>query len=130
MCDTQFVEELAHVLKRGAASLKLGRRLGYRHQSAQAQARCGSDRLHQRWNRLRRAAGLARLVVDIDLDQHIQRCHAGGTIAIQRFDQFFAVETLQPVEVRGNLTAFVRLQRADQMPFQGGIGLIQQGLIQ
>jgi hypothetical protein len=45
----------------------------------------------------------------------------------EEFDEFCAVERLQPVEMAGDIAAFVRLQRSDRVPFEREIG--ERGLL-
>ena len=65
---------------------------------------------------------LAVLVINIDLDQDIQRRQRGRTMAGQRGDQLGAVNALHPVKMPGGQVGLVGLQVADQVPFQAQAG--------
>src|SRR5438445_2607012 len=102
----------------------IGRR-GDRHQSAQREPwRCG-DGGGKYLDCIRRAARLARLVVDIDLDQYIERRRIFRPQAVQRRNQPGAIERLQPVEMLRDFARLVRLQRADHMPLDKGTELVK-----
>ncbi|CEE33316.1 hypothetical protein XAC1083_530039 [Xanthomonas citri pv. citri] len=76
------------------------------------------DRFGQAVDRVGRASMLAVLVVDVDLDQYIQRCAVVRAVTRQQRNQFGAVHRLHPIEALARQFGLVGLQVADQMPFQ------------
>jgi len=132
MLRAQRIEQCAHAAEGIRALRAVGCRRGYRHQPAQGQTRCLRDKMRKPGSLIRRAAGFAGFVVDIDLDEHIQWRQRGRARGIQQRHQLGAIETFQPVEMPRDLAALVGLQRADQVPSQGQIGqfaLLGQGLL-
>ena len=87
-----------------------------RHQPAQAQPRLGGNEGRQRVDVRRRAAMLARLVVDVDLQQDVERRRRRGPVARERGDQLRPVHRLHPVEAARRDFGLVRLQVPDQVP--------------
>src|ERR1700759_5712519 len=99
MRRSQRLEHFVHAAERTDAYVDVVARLRNRHQPAQGEVRRVGDRRGQSRHFLRCAAGLARLIVDVDLDKYVEWSARGGTKPIERRDELFAVETLQPVEV-------------------------------
>src|SRR6056297_1353084 len=112
----QLLEQPAQTGKGPALGVQPLRRGRDAHQAAQAQPRQPGDPVGQRRELLRRAAALGRLVVDVDLDAHLQRRRLGRTLLAQAPRDLDPLDGVHPVETLGDRPGLVRLDGADEMP--------------
>ena len=89
-----------------------------RHEPAQTNARQFQQLRREFCQSGRRDTRLLRLVVDVDLDQYVERVGIDGALIRQALRDFGAIEGLHPLKVVGDIARLVRLDRADEMPLQ------------
>ena len=132
MVALEVLEQLAQAGERRACVVRMvdGRR--NRHQAAQDQPIPPSDILGQCGELIRAAAGFLGFVIDVDLDQHVQRWKIAGPLIAETASNLEPVHALDPVEPFGQGPCLVRLDGADEVPRQWQIGqrfLLGTGLI-
>lgn len=61
-------------------------------------------------------AGLAVLIVDIDLDANVEGFSFNGTLGAKSLRYPWTVNTVNPVKLLGNFSCFICLYRSDKVP--------------